>query len=107
MVTIILIFTKILVNYTFNTETKIISPLVNEKSIIIYTLQNCIYCTKAIDLLQQKRLKYKQISLDENQETRLSLIHQTGQKSIPYVFIDNNFIGGFQDLQNLNYTDKL
>lgn len=104
---IIFVITKNKLDSRFNIETKIILPSKKKKSVVIYTKQNCIYCSKAIDLLKKKKLSYKQIELSKDKKTRLLLINQTGQKTIPYVFINDKFVGGFQDLQDLDYTGNL
>jgi len=33
--------------------------------------------------------------------------HVTGGTTVPRIFIDGNFIGGFDDLQRLHYTGEL
>jgi len=75
--------------------------------IIVYSKAGCIFCIKTKELLEEKQLHYKQIELSNNRDLHLKLATQTGQTTVPYIFINNEFIGGFQDLQNLVKEGKL
>ena len=75
--------------------------------VVIYSKTGCIYCMKAQSLLEQKQIKYEKIELSNNQDLHLKLINQTGQETVPYIFINDNFIGGFEELNNLDKDGKL
>lgn len=98
---------KIYSGYISSENTKIIEPSEKNLDIVVYAKSGCIYCIKAKELLEMKQLKYKQIELSNNKDLHLKLANQTGQTTVPYIFIDNDFIGGFQDLQNLENEGKL
>ena len=75
--------------------------------IIIYSKSGCIFCIKTKELLEENQLHYKQVELSNNRDLHLKLAKQTGQTTVPYIFVNNEFIGGFQDLQNLIKRGKL
>ena len=45
--------------------------------------------------------------IDGNDEKKKELFDQTNQDTVPYVFIDGNFIGGFDDLNKMNKEGNL
>ena len=66
----------------------------------IYTKDNCIWCDRAKILLDSKKIFYNEIDLSDDSE-RLKFYEKIGDnvKTVPQVFIDDNRIGGFQDLK--------
>jgi glutaredoxin 3 len=68
--------------------------------ILVYTKDNCPYCTKAKMFLAKKNLSYseKKVGVDLTSEEYRSKINST----VPAIFIDGNFIGGYDDLVWLN-----
>ncbi|RUP42008.1 MAG: hypothetical protein EKK63_02910 [Acinetobacter sp.] len=75
--------------------------------VIIYTKELCSYCTLAKNLLDSMSIKYEVIDLTNNRDLHLKMAEKTGQNTVPYVYINNNFIGGYQDLQNWSQMDKI
>ncbi len=78
-----------------------------EKNIELYTWTYCPFCQGAKQLLDSKGLKYQETILDDNEERRKELKAETGQGTVPYVFIDGELIGGFDDLKKLDSEGKL
>ena len=68
--------------------------------VLIYTKDNCIWCDRAKILLDLKKISYNEINLSDDSE-RLKFYEKIGDnvKTVPQVFIDDNRIGGFQDLK--------
>ena len=69
----------------------------------IYSKDGCMWCTKAKELLTKKNITFEEINLskvtpDEYTIEKNKLIENTGQKTFPYIFIDDKFIGGFNEL---------
>lgn len=67
--------------------------------VLIYTLPTCPYSMNAKKLLSQHHMNYKEISVNGKQKS--DLIKQTGHKTMPQIFINDEFIGGYDDLVNL------
>ncbi|HFL8824415.1 MAG TPA: glutaredoxin domain-containing protein [Candidatus Azoamicus sp. OHIO1] len=65
----------------------------------IYTIETCKYCIMAKKLLLNANLQYEEIKLDNDYEKLENLIELTKQKQVPQIFIDNQFIGGYEDLK--------
>lgn len=78
-----------------------------EKNIELYTWTYCPFCKKAVELLDSKGYKYVEHLIDNDQEKKQELTKQTGQSTVPYVFIDGDLIGGFDDLKKMDDEGKL
>ena len=104
---IVLAFAKVYSGYFYTENIEITEPDGNKVDVVVYSKIGCIYCIKAKELLDQKNIKYKIIELSNNKDLHLKLAHQTSQTTVPYIFIDNKFIGGFEELKNFESSDKL
>ena len=78
------------------------------KKITVYSLTYCPYCKSAKKLLDSKGLKYEEIIVSEDDdETWDRLEKETGFKTMPQIFIGEQFIGGYTDLAALDKSGKL
>ena len=67
----------------------------------IYSSLFCPYCTRAKMLLDQKGVEYNEIRVDIDHERRKEMIELSGRTSVPQIFIDDDHIGGCDDLYYL------
>lgn len=77
------------------------------KSVIVYSREGCGYCDLAKELLAEKGIKFESVELSNNYDLAVKLVNQTGQKTVPYIYIDGKFIGGYQNLKNLVDSGKI
>lgn len=77
--------------------------------VTIYTTPICPYCSNAKQLLKSKGVEYTEIGLhDINSEERAELMKKTNNyRTVPQIFIGDEFIGGFDQLNQLNQQGKL
>ena len=76
--------------------------------ITLFTKTNCIYCTRAINLLESIGIKaYSAINLDNDMEHARRLVSKTSHRTFPFVFVGSKFVGGFTELQELNSSGDL
>ncbi len=74
----------------------------------IYTWQFCPLCLKAKALLEQKGVNYIEHSIDGDQAAREDMAHRSeGRSTVPQIFIDDNGIGGCDDLYELARSNDL
>lgn len=74
----------------------------------IYTTNDCPYCSKAKALLEKKGVDYIEIRLDKEPMKFEEMIRRSnGQRSVPQIFINNQNIGGFDDLWKLEQRKAL
>ncbi len=75
--------------------------------VIIYTTDYCGYCKRAKALLSQKGIAFEEINVEGDDEKRAWLIEQTGQRTVPQIFINEKSIGGYDELSALDRSGKL
>ena len=73
----------------------------------IYTTRTCPYCTQAKQLLDQKQVHYVEYHADDKPELREEMQERGGGHTVPQIFIDNQPIGGCDDLYALEQAGKL
>lgn len=75
--------------------------------IVIYTTQVCPYCVRAKQLFQRKGLAYREIDVSFDQAERMALVARTKQRTVPQIFINDQHIGGCDDLYALERNGQL
>lgn len=73
--------------------------------ITIHSLNNCVFCDKAKEFLKERNIGYKEITYNKGRDTDLimELVEVTKQTSFPQIYIDGEFIGGYEQLVNYNF----
>lgn len=75
--------------------------------VTIYSRSWCPFCKQAISLLESQGIDYNTIDIEENPEKRNEMIERTGRTSVPQVFINDQAVGGCDDLFALHSSGKL
>ncbi|NRA21199.1 MAG: glutaredoxin 3 [Oceanospirillaceae bacterium] len=73
----------------------------------IYTTQYCPYCTRAKMLFKQKNIPFKELAIDTNRGLRKIMQDRSGGHTVPQIFIDDQHIGGCDDLFSLERKGQL
>ena len=69
----------------------------------IYTWQTCPYCIRAKLLLWWKGVQYTEYKIDGNGGARVRMAARAnGRKTVPQIFINDQHIGGCDDLYALD-----
>ena len=76
-------------------------------NIIVYSTAVCPYCDRAKALLDKKGASYQEIRVDEDTEARQEMMQKSGRRTVPQIFINDESIGGFDDLHALDQAGKL
>jgi glutaredoxin 3 len=76
-------------------------------SVKIYTRAWCGYCTRAVRLLRDKGVHFEEIDATGNRELRRWLAEASGQSTVPQIFIDEQPIGGCDELYELERAGAL
>jgi len=74
----------------------------------IYSTAICPYCERAKMLLEKRNIKYTEFKIDEDVklfEEMLTL--SDGRRSVPQIFIDDQHIGGYDDLVDFDLNGGL
>lgn len=75
--------------------------------VIIYSTRFCPYCVRAKHLLDQKGVEYTDIRVDKETERRSEMVELSGRTSVPQIFINDEHIGGCDDLYALEAAGGL
>ncbi|MFW1858372.1 glutaredoxin 3 [Acinetobacter defluvii] len=76
--------------------------------VIVYSTVSCPYCVRAKQLLERKGIEFKEVNLsNEAPEVRVELMQRTKHRTVPQIFIKDQFIGGFDQLYALEKEGKL
>ena len=74
----------------------------------IYTSMMCPYCNRAIGLLRAKNVRFEQIDVSMSSELRQTMCSRAGGRtSVPQIFINDEHIGGYDDLSVLVSDGRL
>ena len=73
----------------------------------IYTTQWCGYCERAKALLDGRGIPYEEISLDDDPAFRRRLLELTGNWTVPQILIDDEPVGGYTELWQLDRSGAL
>lgn len=73
----------------------------------IYLTSYCPYCTRAKALLQRKGVAFKEIDVEGDHVKRAWLRDETGQSTVPQIFIDGRSVGGCDELHALDRDGQL
>ena len=63
----------------------------------VYGTRICLYCDNAENLLKTKDLPFEKIYIDEDDDAKDYIVKQ-GFKTVPQIWLDDNWIGGYDDL---------
>jgi glutaredoxin 3 len=74
----------------------------------IYTWQTCPFCIRAKLLLWWKGVQYTEYKIDGDEAARQAMAERSnGKRTVPQIFINNQHIGGCDDLYSLNKKGQL
>ena len=76
-------------------------------NVVVYTTRVCPYCIQAKALLKKKGVAFSEIDVSNDPEKRTWLVSATGQRTVPQIFINDQPIGGFDDMAALNRKGEL
>ncbi|NJL00353.1 MAG: glutaredoxin 3 [Spirulinaceae cyanobacterium RM2_2_10] len=74
----------------------------------IYVWSRCPFCIRAKGLLDSKGVDYQEYIIDGDEEARAVMMERAnGRRSLPQIFINDQHIGGCDDLHDLDAADQL
>ena len=78
------------------------------KQVTIYSKQICPYCEMAKKLLKEKGVVvFNEIRIDLDSKEQEKMIERTQRRTVPQIFIGEDYVGGFDDLAKLSRDGKL
>ena len=74
----------------------------------MYSGPMCNFCEAAKRLLDRNNLKYEVIDISSGDGIRDEMIKKSnGKRTIPQIFFDDDHVGGYVELRELEKTGKL
>jgi len=69
----------------------------------MYTTAVCPYCIRAKQILKAKGVEeIEEIRVDMQPQERMKMMEITGRRTVPQIFIGENYVGGCDDLMALD-----
>ncbi len=78
-----------------------------KKNIKIYTTSWCGPCKSAKQLLKERGYDFKEIDIEERGWSREDLFKKTGGRTVPQIVIDEETIGGYDRLLQIDQVGNL
>lgn len=76
-------------------------------NVVIYTTETCPYCHQAKQLLKAKNIAYTEIRVDQDPALKEQMIARSKRRTVPQIFINDQPIGGFDDMVALEKAGRL
>lgn len=74
----------------------------------IYTWRSCPFCISAKSLLKNKGVEFTEYAIDGDESARSKMAKRAnGRRSVPQIFINDQHIGGCDDLYELDDRGNL
>ena len=74
----------------------------------IYTWQYCPFCIRAKSLLKKKNVNFTEYKIHGDEDARALMIERAdGRRTLPQIFINNEGMGGCDDLYKLENENRL
>ena len=66
---------------------------------VVWSKNNCPYCEQAKSLLKLKGIQYEERNINSGNWTKEQLLEAVpSAKSVPQIFLDEEHVGGYQEL---------
>lgn len=76
--------------------------------VVMYSTNACPFCDRAEKLLNKKGVEVKRLKIDEDQSLLREMLERTnGARTVPQIFIGDYYVGGFDNLTELDMDDEL
>jgi len=74
---------------------------------IVWSKYNCPYCEQAKQLLAQRGITYEERKIGDGYDKEELLAAVPGARSVPQIFLDDELIGGFNELRERLLTEGI
>jgi glutaredoxin 3 len=80
---------------------------VSQPAIVVYATGWCPYCQRVRALFAKRGLEFTEIDVEEDGKLREEMIARSGRRTVPQIFIGDEFVGGCDDLLALDGSGEL
>lgn len=75
--------------------------------VTMYSTRFCPFCMRARSLLGQKEIEYEEINVGNDPSLWQNMQALSGRDSVPQIFINDEAVGGYDDIALLERQGKL
>ena len=76
--------------------------------VLMYSTAVCPFCVRAEQLLTRKGITdIEKVRIDLEPERREEMMQRTGRRTVPQIYIGETYVGGCDDLYDLERQGKL
>jgi len=75
--------------------------------VLMYSKSWCPYCQRARALLLGKAVALEEIDIEVHPQQREQMIHRSGRRTVPQIFIGDRHVGGSDELHELDAAGEL
>jgi glutaredoxin 3 len=79
----------------------------DEAPVTIYTTGWCGFCMQAKALLARKGIAFREIDVGDGPALRDEMVARSGRRTVPQVFIGDEYLGGFDELIKAERSGEL
>lgn len=73
----------------------------------MYSTDRCAFCVRAKSLLESRGIAFEEINLQRDPDGRAKLARRTGMLSFPQIFLGDELVGGFSELEAADRAGRL
>jgi glutaredoxin 3 len=74
----------------------------------VYSTAVCPYCVAAKNLLKSRGLEWTEVRIDTDAAEREAMLTRSGgRRSVPQIFVNDQHVGGYDDLLAADRSGKL
>lgn len=75
--------------------------------VVIYTRKYCPFCVHALSLLDSLEVTYSEVPVDADPAALAVMKEQSGQHTVPQIWIGPTHVGGCDELMSLHRAGRL
>lgn len=79
----------------------------NTATVVMYSTEQCPFCLAARMLLKKKGVSFEDILVSDNAALRATMEELSGRRTVPQIFINDEPVGGFDELYALDQQGEL
>lgn len=73
----------------------------------IYSHHGCGYCHQAKGLLKARGIEFHELDVAQDRQLLSQMMQRTGGRTLPQIVINDQAIGGFDELYRLDQSNEL
>jgi glutaredoxin 3 len=77
------------------------------KKVVVHSKTYCPFCVRAKNLLKALNVPFEEIVYEDGSDELMQLKERTGWPTVPIIYIGDELIGGFDDMNALHKQGKL